>query len=186
MFRAASRLLALTTIATATAACGGASAKRPPPAPATTCAATAAQVQRLGRGDPARVARVAAAFADRCTLDGWAADVRACIVTTESADKPKRCKERLSSLQRAALDLAIAEALDAAPKGPCEEYFAMQRQVEQCAGMPKRERDAYVESIQSMRSQYADSGDPEYRSSLETSCRYSIEMLTTELGRRCG
>ncbi len=149
------------------AACGGGS--RPSPTPpvvantplaAPSCTATADHVRALVSKDPkddeSRSQRMRDAIETRCTTDAWAPDARTCIAGTQSLADPQHCKEKLTSEQREALEVALA-ALDHEPETAagydskqipveCQDFMRALHSFESCDKVPQASRDYVKQS----------------------------------------
>lgn len=132
-------------------ACGGGSATKPgTPAsgPDATCVAVADKVKTLVRKRDEAVDRLREVFVERCERDGWSAEFKACVMATEALDKPKRCKELLSGLQREALDRGIQDAQFGTADTACHEYVRSVKKLADCTGYTKEMVDGQVQSAE--------------------------------------
>jgi hypothetical protein len=132
-------------------ACGGGSKPEPgSPAsgPAPTCVAVANHVGKLVRKRDESRDRLRVAFLERCERDGWSDGFKTCVVETESLDKPKRCKELLSSLQREALDRGIQDAEFGSADTACHEYVRVVKKLGSCPNYTKDMVEQYVQTAE--------------------------------------
>jgi hypothetical protein len=157
-----------------------------PPAPS--CQAVGDHVRALlGPGSP-RAPRIRDAFAARCDVDGWDADARSCVLATTSLQKPRHCKAKLTSEQRAALerDLAGISATPAAARLPstCRDYRMMIEKVGSCAGLPVGTRAALEASYRELTEAWTRGLYDAH--TLEVQCRTMVDGLRRGVAATCG
>jgi hypothetical protein len=164
------------------AACHLGAASPPPPS----CADAAAQVHALLTPRP-RATPTRDAFARRCQADGWSAEVRSCVVATRSLRHPRRCKARLTTEQRAALDRELA-MIDATVEAPamqaCTDYGALIERLDTCRGIAPAARAALEQGYREIAQEVvrARNGSP----ALEAQCRAMLDSLRGAAAPLCG
>ena len=131
-------------------------------------------------------------FQVRCERDAWAADVRACIVSTTSLKDPKQCKSKLTPAQREVLDRDLAEADRVARAGKlpehCEAYRAAIAKLIDCDKMPQQSRDALAQAFAAMEETWKNVGEmpEEAQRAMNEGCKAGVDALTQAAGAMCG
>lgn len=159
--------------------------RAPPPilAAATppTCATAAEHVRVLIGPERPRAARIRDVVAERCESDGWAGDVRACMVNTQSLRRPQHCKAMLTVEQRLALEGALETVASSRVPPPCVEYQAMLDRLGTCPAMPPALVDGYRKALREWtRPGAGDAG------TVAAHCRGLVNDLTRAVAASCG
>ena len=110
-------------IAAALAACGG--SQKPAAARAPTCEDAGANTEKVvmalvpTQGESMRAMATVghAVIAARCPVDGWSAEVIACMAHAPDADQAQACAERLTPTQHQAMVDAFGAGMQAQPGG---------------------------------------------------------------------
>ena len=141
----------------------------------------------LGPRSP-RAGQIRDAFAVRCQTDGWDDDARACVVATTSLSKPRHCKAKLTTDQRAALDrdLALVSATHASSQLPsaCREYGAMLDKLGTCSAMSEATRGSLIVAYRQLTQSWL-RGTADLQA-LELQCRAMMDGLRQAGQVRCG
>ncbi len=154
-------------------ACGGGSKPTkgtPAPGPEATCVAVADKVKTLVRKNDESVNRLREVFVERCERDGWSAEFKSCVMGTEALDKPKRCKELLSGLQREALDRGIQDAELGNADNACHEYVRVVKKLGSCPGYTKEMVEQSIQSAEYYVQEYERADTKEARKYALQSC----------------
>lgn len=160
------------------AACRHGSAPPPPPP---TCGETAEHVRTLlGREDQG-ARDIEQVFARRCKDDRWSADVRACMVSTQSFKDPKHCKARLTIAQRSHLDadLQTAAAAERARQypAPCLLYQEIVDKMADCDKLPEAAREAMRTGLDTLKQNWTDLDDPKRYKDFSDACKAAAEAM---------
>jgi hypothetical protein len=154
------------------------------------CAAAADHVGAL-LGKTPRAIRTREVFAQRCTVDEWGADVRACIVATRTLREPHHCKSKLTTGQRAALerDLAVIDAsIPRSPMRPCHAYRALIDRLDSCHAISPDVRAMHESEYRSIADNLwgnrRDRKDPP--AGADVICQSRLEILRRFVVPRCG
>lgn len=155
-----------------------------PPTPPT-CAVAAEHVRVLIGPERPRAARIRDAVAERCEADGWAGDVRACVVATVSLRRPQHCKAMLTLEQRLALEGALEAVATSPVPAACVEYRAVVDRLSSCPAVASQARAALREAYRKKLSDWTRTGggDP---GPLAAQCRSMINDLTRAVAASCG
>jgi hypothetical protein len=167
------RLLGVVGVAVLAVACGGSSSTQTgakPSGAVPTCTAVANHVKTLVRKKDDAGDRLVVAFLERCERDGWSEGFKRCVVETESLDKPKRCKDMLSGLQREALDRGIQDAEFGDKDSACHEYVRAVKKLGTCPGYTKDMVEQSVQSAQYYVQEYERAETKEARQYALQSC----------------
>jgi hypothetical protein len=154
-----------------------------------TCEATAEHVRTLLGRDDQHAHDIRQVFATRCRDDRWSADVRACMVSTESFKDPKHCKARLTIAQRSHLDadLQSAAAAQRARRypAPCVLYQEIVEKLALCDKFPQEARDAMRQGLEAFKGSWTELDDPKRYEDVTHACKTAAEALrqgATSLG----
>jgi len=155
-----------------------------PPTPPT-CAVAAEHVRVLIGPERPRAARIRDAVAERCETDGWAGEVRACVVATASLRRPQHCKAMLTVEQRLALEAALEAVATSPVPAACLEYRAVVDRLGSCQAVPSRERAVLRDAYRKKLTEWTRTGggDP---GTLAAQCRSMINDLTRAVAASCG
>jgi hypothetical protein len=169
-------------------ACYHGDAGPPPP----TCTAAAAHVGALIRPPGARAGKIRDVIAARCAADGWSPEVRACVVATASLRRPRHCKAKLTTGQRAALDRDLAHdlggpaAVPAARLPPsCITYRGLIERLGTCSVLPPALRAAFEQGYRQLVQDWAH-GALHDAAELEVQCRLLASGLRNVVAKTCG
>ena len=169
------------------AACGGPKASKGTP-----CESVGehvyAMLQRTtpanGKHDLTHERAIRDIFANRCKADAWDVEARTCILNKKAINDEARCKDRLNTTQRQALDSALGEAEDrrrlAALSRVCTEYRERIDKLQQYKGVPQESRDAMKQGFTQLIAGGAKG------SSLEEQCRRGLESTKRNFSAKCG
>jgi hypothetical protein len=159
---------------------------------APTCTAAAEHVRELLGSAGERSIRIRDVFAARCDADAWSAEVRTCVVATDSLRSPRHCKAKLTREQRSALDHELT-AIDAsaAPRLPatCHEYRALIDRLGACRAIPQATRAALEQGYRDLTSRWMRAGVNTLAidgGTLEAKCRAMAESMRQAIAPTCG
>ncbi|MBX3156730.1 MAG: hypothetical protein KF773_12060 [Deltaproteobacteria bacterium] len=137
-----------------------------------------------GKHDTAHERAIRDIFATRCREDTWDVDARDCILAKKALADDARCKDRLTSTQRGALDQALGAEEDRARlahlPSVCAEYRDRIDQLQTCSAVPQESRETMKQAFTQVLASGVKGSD------LEDHCRRGIEAIRRSFSAKCG
>ena len=159
-------------------ACHHGSTKSPPPP---SCDEAAEHVRSLLGRDDASAREIQHVFQTRCRDDHWPADVRACVVSTQSFKDPKHCKARLTIAQRSHLDADLQTAAAAQRSReyppPCVLYEELVTKMALCDKLPLSARDAMRQGLDALKQNWTGLDDPRRYKDVSEACKVAADAM---------